>query len=329
MSYTSENKIPKTTNIAHVREVIELLGYHKVKDGLRIPDRVGSYYWYDRKDYKSWSGVELDLYKKQDKILVSTHSTVSRSYWDLLHQNKTIKFLRDLFGGCFYTDAGKNRYWRPDGAPPSPTASGCFLAIWHFKNALMKVNIYLDCRKLDAPIARENPSGLRFIDELNPRLLSNNLILPYVVAVWEDYFRMLFEVLFTCSNNKEKVLKEVRLTYIQMEQILAKNQSIERAITDSLYFQRPSIIVKNFKLIDNKLDVGTALKKPYKNRKKKLLEVIEEHVLYRHRFVHSGEMNTALFDKQIKILLEDFSVAARRIYEYLGEYYGFHPRDDY
>ncbi len=62
MSYTSENEIPKTTNIAHVREVIELLGYHKAKDGLRIPDRVGSYYWYDRNDYKSWSGVELDLY---------------------------------------------------------------------------------------------------------------------------------------------------------------------------------------------------------------------------------------------------------------------------
>jgi hypothetical protein len=38
--------------------------YRKIRDGLKIPSMVGSYVWYEENDYKSWSGVELQIYRK-------------------------------------------------------------------------------------------------------------------------------------------------------------------------------------------------------------------------------------------------------------------------
>src|ERR1700693_3415819 len=103
MSYTSESKLPRAVKLAQLQEVVELLGYMKIRDDLKIPSMVGSYIWYEENDYKSWSGVELQIYRKSTGFTVDTRSTVSRSCWDLKHQNKTLKLIRDLFGGYFET----------------------------------------------------------------------------------------------------------------------------------------------------------------------------------------------------------------------------------
>jgi hypothetical protein len=129
MSYTSESICDPKASLKVVKEVVELLGYKKVDDGLKMPDRKGCYYWIERKDYRSYAGVELDIYKKRgEPVIVATRSTVSRSYWDLVHQNKTLRLIRDLLGGNFTTDAGRNRYWHTEGSPPKPVSSGCYLA---------------------------------------------------------------------------------------------------------------------------------------------------------------------------------------------------------
>jgi len=175
MSYTSESELPEGTNLRRVFEVLELLGYKSTKDGLSLPNRVGTYFWYEENEYKSWTGIELDIYREDSVIKIGTRSRVSRSYWDLAHQNRTLKLIRDLFGGHFTTDAGRNRCWIPDGPPPSPLSSGSYLARWRFHNALGKARIYLMTRKLEGDIAREKPTGLAFMDQMNPRLLSNNL----------------------------------------------------------------------------------------------------------------------------------------------------------
>ena len=73
---------------------------------------------------------------------------------------KTIKMVRDIFGGTFVTDEGTSRYLRPRHPPPSPLSSGCYLARWKFNNALMKARLYLSCRKLEGDAARDAPSSL-------------------------------------------------------------------------------------------------------------------------------------------------------------------------
>lgn len=179
MSYTSTSIFRPSVTTAQVLEIVGLLGYKRARDTLRVPNLIAAYYWYDETDYRSWSGVGLDIYKTpKGPVKVTTRSTVARSHWDLVHQNKTLKLLRDLFGGHFETDAGRNRYWRPEEPPPLPISSGCYLARWRFHNNFGRAAVYLMTRKLEGPIARDSATGFEFMDEMNPRLLSNNLLVP-------------------------------------------------------------------------------------------------------------------------------------------------------
>jgi hypothetical protein len=274
MSYTSESVFPAGTKLIRIQEVIHLLGYEKVDDGLKIPDRTRSYFWFEFADYKSYSGVELSIYIESDgTIKVTTRSSASRSYWDFLHQNKILKLLRDLFGGYFTTDAGKNRYWSDSSPPPSPLSSGCYLARCRHRNSLIQARIYLSHRTFEGEIGKDSPAPFLWMDEMNPRLLSNNLILPFAIAVWEDYFRSTFTAALRYSKQREAALKRARLTHANFEQIAVGGQSIEQAVAESFSFQRPSSISENFRLLDPKLDIGGALRKPYKRRPVSLFEL--------------------------------------------------------
>jgi hypothetical protein len=330
MSYASESVLKRSAKLVQVEELIALLGYRKVDDGLKIPSRVGSYFWADNEDYRSYVGVELDLYRSpRGQIKVGTRSRLGRSYWDLIHQNKTLKAIRDLFGGHFTTDAGRNRYWRPDEKPPSPLASGCFIARWRFHNALGKARIYLMSRKFEGDVAREKPSGLIFMDEMNPRILSNNFLLPYIVAIWEDYFRSTFAAALVYSSKREVALKRVRIDHGDLEKVVSKLQPIERAIAESFSFQHPKLVVENFKFLDSKLDLGSALRKPYRRRKMSLFDSIEILVQDRNIFVHTGRVNVKFFDPQLDVALSDIEVAVNRCYEYIARHYGFIASHDY
>ena len=325
MSYTSESELPIGTNLRRVLDVIELLGYRKVNDRLRVEGHVSSYAWHETKEYKSWSGVELYVYRNNSSIRIETRSTASRSYWDLKHQNETLKLIRDLFGGHFITDAGRNRYWHPDRKPPSPLVSGCFLARWQFHSAFFKARIYLDARKLEGNMAKESATGLSFIDEINPRLLSNNLMIPYVIAVWEEYFRSTFTALLKYADRREVVLKKARLSHAQLEQIAIEKKPIEQAISECFSFQRPGIIGENYKMLDSKIDIAAALRRPYRRRNTTLYDSIETLVEQRNAFVHAGTMNLALYDKKLRQVLEDITEGVDRSYSAIGLHFGFVP----
>ena len=329
MSYTSQSVLSKGTTLKQIRGIVELLGYKKVQDGLNVPNRTDCMMWYEPNDYKSWVGVELDIYKENNEITVSTRSRVGRSYWDLTQQNKTLKMLRDLFGGYFETDAGRNRYWRPDSKAPSPIMSGCYLARWRFHNALIKPQLYLMQRGIEGQNAKPEPTGLEILDEMNPRLFSNNLLLPYLIAIWEEYYKSSFIVLLKYSSYREAALKKAKLSYAQLEEIASGTQSVEQALGESLSFQRPSKVSSNFKMVNPKLDIAGALKKPYRRRKTSLYESIENCVEIRNEFVHTGYMDTSMSDKMIKGYISDFEVAIDRSYDILGKHFDFQPLRDY
>ena len=329
MSYTSESVLSKGTKLKQVREVVDLLGYKKVNDGLKVPNRTDCMIWVEENDYKSWVGVELDIYKENNQITVSTRSRLGRSYWDLTHQNKTLKLLKDMFGGYFETDAGRNRYWRPEEKPPSHMSSGCYLARWRFNNALIKPRLYLQQRGLDQKNTKPVPSGLEFIDQMNPRLFSNNLLLPYLIAIWEEYFKSTFVAVVKYSEHRHSALKRAKLSQSQLEAIASGHQGVEQAFSESLSFQRPSNVGNNFKLIDSKLDIAGALRKPYRRRKVSLYDSIEEIVELRNNFVHTGQMDTSMTDKSIEKIINDIEIAIDRAYDTIGKFYKFKPIRDF
>lgn len=330
MSYTSASTFARSATLTQLTELIELLRYRRVNDGLRVKNRVGSYLWAETRDYKSHSGVELDIYRTPGGLLsVTTRSTVSRSYWDLKHQNQTLKLLRDLLGGHFVTDAGKSRYWRPGTKPPSAPTSGCYLARWHFHNAMVLAKFYLDSRKVEGNAAREEASGLEFLDRMNPLLLSNNMVLPYLVAIWEEYFKTTFIALLRYSTDREAVLKKARLSHEHLEQIATGAQSVEIALADTLSFQRPTSIATHFKNLDQRFDLKGTLCKPYRRRKITLFESLETLIETRHNFVHTGQSDTTLSTKQLRLLMSDLEVAVDRVYVQIHSLYGWRISREY
>ncbi len=330
MSYTSESVLPSPVTLVQVQDLVALLGYIKLKDKPKIPDLAAGYIWYDEIDYRSYVGVELAIYRdKNGSITVTTRSRVGRSYWDLIQQNKTLKMFRDLLGAHFTTDAGRNRYWRPDEPAPSPLASGCFLARWRFHNGFGRARVYIMHRKLEGHIAKDASSGFDFMDELNPRLLSNNFLLPYVVAVWEEYFRATFAACLKYSTQRESAFKRARLRHEDLESVASGTQLIERAVAESFSFQRPSTINDNFRMLDPKLDIGGAMRKPYRQRKVNLFDSIEQLVEDRNEFVHTGRMNLRFFDVRLKVAFFDMEVAVNRVYDCIGAHYQFVPNHDY
>lgn len=330
MSYTSTSFLQRSATVVQVREIIDLLGYKQASDGLKVPNRVAGYFWYDETDYRSWSGVELDIYKTpKGPVKVTTRSTASRSYWDLTHQNKTLKLLRDFFGGHFETDAGRNRYWRPDEPPPPPISSGCYLARWRFHNNFGRAEIYLMNRKLEGPIARDSSTGFDFVDDLNPRLLSNNLLVPYMIAVWEEFFRATFAACLRYSKQREAALKRAKLSHAALEKLVLGSVQVERSVADFFSFQRPSAIAETFKLLDPKLDLAAPLRKPYRRRRIPLYDSIEALVEQRNALVHAGDISLDFFDKQLETTMSDLTEAINRIYNYIAKHYEFVPNHDY
>jgi hypothetical protein len=161
------------------------------------------------------------------------------------------------------------------------------------------------------------------MDGLNPRLLSNNLLLPYLVSVLEGYFKSTFIALLRYSERKETFLKGARLSADHLAKISTNEMSIEEAIAETLPFQRISSICQHFKALDPKLDLNGVLLKPFRRRKKKLFEEIDALVFRRHDFVHKGIVDIDFSDADVKKALNDLEASVIRCYRRITDHYGW------
>ena len=329
MSYCSENKLPLTTPITRLFEVISLLGFQKVRDPLKIKNQIGAFIWAGNNEKITFVALELYVYKEENCISVQTRTRLGRSYWDLHHQNKTISLLKSLFGGSFTTDEGANRYMIIGTPEPSKIASSLYLDRWRFNNAILKPKIYLSSRNLTGNVAKEESTELPWMDDMNPRILSNNMILPYLIGCWESYFRNSFISIIKYTDASPKALKNCRISTSDYMRIIHGEVSLESVLADSLSFQRPNIISENFRTLDLKIDIAAWLKKPYHKRKKSLFDSITEVVETRDIIVHTGMTDINIFDQQIKTIMDDLIVAVDRVYRGFGDIFSFEPSFDF
>ncbi len=184
-------------------------------------------------------------------------------------------------------------------------------------------------RKLEGPIARDSTSGFEFIDGMNPRLLSNNLLVPYMIAVWEEFFRATFAACLRYSKQREAALKRAKLSHADLEKLAIGSVQVERSVAEFFSFQRPSAIAETFKLLDPKLDLASPLRKPYRRRRVPLYYSIEALVEQRNALVHAGDISLGLFDKQLETTMTDLTEAINRAYNHIAKHYGFVPNHDY
>lgn len=314
MSYGSESKFAPGTRIADLRAFVEILGFKKMgvwsSEGMRFE----AYYWFDDEDYKSWSGVELSIYTDHEDGMptVSTRSIVARSYYDLIHQNQTLRALRRRFGGQFTTDAGRGRYFHPDLDPPPPAASGCHLAYSRFGRNLIKVLHYLDSMNFQNEPKSIGSISL-FAKEVSPRTLSNNMSISFIVSIVEDYLKSTFVALLKYSSKKEGFLRNIRLQGEQLARISNGEISVEGMVAETLSFQRISAACKHFQALDKELDLAGALRRPYRRRQKSLFDSLEELVTTRHDFVHRAKLHLNISTETVVQIVYDLDVAIGRV----------------
>ena len=323
MSYSSENILPQETREKDLINFIKLLDYEYL--GSWNGDELGkikSFHWFNRKDYKSWYGVELSVYEHEGQIRVETRTNISRSYYDLEHQNKTIQLIRKYFKGEFYTDEGKSRYLNVDTPPPEHSQSGCHLAFSAFGSNLIRVAQYIEARNFGTK--KLEPTGVHWIDRTNPNLLSNLLVLPFIASIAEDYWKSTYIALFKYCENKEAILKSNRISAERLAQISNNEISIEEAFAESISFGRISIVCKHFKAIDKKLDFAGVLMKPYKRRKKTLFDSLEELTDIRNQIIHQASSPIMIDDDYIKESYNILHDSIERCYKFLTDKKGWY-----
>jgi len=299
MSYESENILDSSIRIKDVQNFIELLGYkyQGIWNGEEL-GKIKSYHWFEIKDYKSTYGVELSIYTHNSKLYVTTRTNASRSYYDLEHQNKTIRLLKKHFGGTFVTDEGKGRYLQIRGKPPEPAASGCHLAFSSFSSNLIRARQYYDSRKFDEK--KQESSGIYWLDRYNPRLLSNNFILTFLVSISEDYWKSTYISLLKYTENKESIFKTGKIYPDRFVKISNGELTVEEGFAESISFARISNVCNQFKNLDKKLDFAAVLKKPYRRRKKNLFDTLEEMTEIRNMIIHDASSPVMLEEEYIK-----------------------------
>lgn len=299
MSYESENIIDKKTSLKDIEDFVKLLGFKF--QGIWNSKKLGkirSYHWFEKSDYKSTNGVELSIYYFEDLLRITTRTNESRSFFDLEHQNKTIKLIRKHFGGEFLTDMGKGRYLQLKGKPSEPSASGCHLAFSSFGSNLIRARQYFDNRKFGD--VEQKPSGYYWLDRYNPRLLSNSFILTFLVSISEDYWKSTYIALLKYSENKESILKGGKIFPDKLVQISNGHLTVEEGFAESISFARISSVCNHFKAINKKFDFAAVLKKPYRRRKKNLFESLEEMTDFRNLIIHDASSPVMLQEDYIK-----------------------------
>lgn len=322
MSYESENIIDRKTRLQDVEDFVKLLGfkYQGVWNGEEL-GKIRSYHWFEKSDYKSTYGVELSIYYFENSLHITTRTNVSRSYYDLEHQNKTIRLLRKHFGGTFTTDEGKGRYLQLHGRPPEPAASGCHLAFSSFGSNLIRVRQYYDNRKFGGKELQ--PSGLYWLDRYNPRLLSNNFILTFLVSISEDYWKSTYIALLKYSENKESILKGGKIFPDKLVQISNGHLTVEEGFAESISFARISNVCSHFKSINKKIDFAAVLKKPYRRRKKNLFDTLEEMTELRNTIIHDASSPVILEENYIKDSINILHDSIERCYKELTNISGW------
>ena len=195
----------------------------------------------------------------------------------------------------------------------TPPEAGCYLAFERFQNNIQRAILYVDARTF-AP-AYSDPKRLKIADMLNPRLFSNNLLLPYLVSAIEDYFKSTFVALAKHSDAKETLFRNARITADRLVTVAAGEARIEEVVADAMSFQSLAAICNHFRAADKRIDYAGVLRRPVARRS--LYGAVEVVIARRHALIHHSELDLAFEDSLAARAIDDVFSAVRKCHEHL------------
>lgn len=313
MGYDAYIYVNKKHSKKSAENLLELMGYV----------RHGSFYYCGNDiEYKYIAGVIIWLCdENKNQYVYRVNSKIWAGGYDLKLMNDTIRNFKRYLGASFSSDYGRNRYFPIENLIKG-AENGCYLALFNLENSFSGLEYYFSNLSDDSDM---NERALSAAGILLPSVLTGNVFLSYLCSLMEDYYRKLFIALLRFSKNKQKIIDIKRINY-DMEDFYKGDMSFEELYARSLSFQNINTIDKHFKKIDNKLDIGSSLKKPYHNRKKSLFDEMGEIFNTRHGIIHHLETNDELKPERVLRYIRDVKQAMLLVYLYLCDFYGWVPQ---
>lgn len=320
---------PKGTKPADVEEFLLLLDFKRGRKG-PFSGMLGTpFYYYKDDDYRHLTGLYVELYwdnENKDQLKLWTRTTVWRSKFDSDLHNRTIRQLRKRFGGYFESDYGRNRYFQFDGPVREKAEAGAYKAFSLFHSNIQRVDHFISFAKL---LDEDNYKiqNIDFIDSRNPRILSANVLIPFIVSAIEDYFRSLYIALLRYSPAREKIIQNARLQGVEIAAIDRGELTVPEAVAKWMNFQDMAKVHTAFKELNAKYDVHGLLKRPYGRRKESFWDVINRLISHRHALIHRAELQADYQPTRLQSDLRLVEKAIWRIYDELIKQNGWEPVD--
>lgn len=326
MGYDAQSDFPPGTRAAEVIEHLQFMGFTLRQRKAR--DSHGQLAWLEwRKNdhYQYYRGLSVLVVDDSGQLVLRTRANTMRTRADAELNNDVLRQMRRRFGASFPSDYGKNRYFPVDGlSTRSHAPGGCYAAFEAFLRSMKRAGYYLGSRKFDVDFSHLPPNIRWMTNGIDPTVLSNSLLVPFIVASLEEFFRQTFTVLFKYSPSKERVLKAAKINAEDLVAAMDGDREIEEVAVKWFNFQSVAKIGQSFSQLEPKLDILGPLRRPTrKGGKENLAERIEQVIARRHRIIHQNEVDGWYTTEEIANDLAAVEAAAARVYELIFKFYGW------
>jgi hypothetical protein len=310
---------PKGTKPSDVEELLLLLGFQRGKKSPFSGTMGSPFYYYKDDNYRHITGLYAELSRGKDdpaQLLLWTRTTIWRSKFDSDFHNQTIKQLKKRFCGYFVSDFGRNRYFQFDGPVREKAEAGAYGAFSRLHSNIQRARGFIGFANL-LDDKTYKIQGVDFMDSHNPRILSANVLVPFLVSAIEDYFRSLYVALLRYSPNRERIIQNARLQGPDLAAIDRGELTVPEAVAKWKSFQDLDKINTAYKDLNNKCDLHGILKRPYGRLKGSFWDVLDRLIRQRHALIHRAELDVEYKPDRLRRDIVLVYKALWRVYEEL------------
>jgi hypothetical protein len=315
MGYDATNYLPPNLREADVSEFLQLLGFVFAGTLRRQSGRCRVFWHSEPDNIERFQPISATLYGGDDGLEVHTRSLVSRNKPDCDVHNSVIRHLRKRFGGHFVSDMGRNRYFRWEGHAFKGAEAGCLVSYWRFSTNLARLRAYLMNRSFRG---KSFPEAFAADD---PEIVSNNLIVPLLVSLLEEYFKSTYQSLLRFSSKRPRITVPAG----DLLGLDGVKPSIEAAVTRRMSFQNLDTVAANFRKIEPSLDLLGCLERPYLRRRVSLRDSLQALIVRRHVIIHEATIVPTFTTEEIRRSVSDLEVAVGRVFKNLAKKKRWHP----
>jgi hypothetical protein len=280
MGYDSSIILPEKTSLKEVKGFLKILKYNEIEK---------NYFFYNNNDSEEhFTGVTLHIEKTRPNIEFHLRTTVWTTIVDTEFVNLSLKEISRRFNGYYRTEFGKNKPYKFSGIERRNAEAGCYNIFRTFNNNMCQPNVFfqhLESLEKDKPLSKD----MWFINEFHPTSIGMNITVPFLISVFEEYFRSTFIVLLKWSNRKKEILKSLRINSEDLFEVSEGKTTVEKIASRYISFQNIENINSAFNKISKDVNFNHLLKST--NREKDYYNRLEKLIDFRHKIIHSNLTN--------------------------------------